>query len=498
VEEDRLMKGSRFAALIVVAAAAAVAAGCGGDAGGNKAGGSSAPVVLRMADGYDPGLELEPAVAYFARRVRELSSGELRIRVVDNWAGNTPGFEQKIVRDVAAGKADVAWVGTRVFDTLGVNSFQALTAPMLIDSYALERAVVASDIPRQMLGGLDKLRVTGLGVLAGGLRRPISLQRPLLRPADWRGRTFSVIRSRGQSAAIRTLGAQTTDIWGSARQDAAGEGKVDGFEMHYFLWSLVIDPSVVPYVAANVNLWPETAALLANPDRLSKLSRPQREWLDQAATEAAARSTSLFDDEGRLVASLCRQGARFNNASASDLTALRGAFAPTYATLERDPQTKDFINRIEKLKAKTHPEAAATIPPRCAGLAPAPPRTPAAGQRDPSVLNGVYRVTLTDTELKAAGPVAAFSRPSYGGLITLTLRDGSYRFQPGTPPVCTGTYTVSGSTVRFRFRPAATYCQGVVTARWSRAGGQLRLHVVSSTNPYDQVVWGGKPWRKIG
>jgi TRAP-type transport system periplasmic protein len=492
------MRWRSLVGLALAAATAAAAAGCGGgDVGANKAGRSSAAVVLRMADGYNPGLELEPAVAYFARRVRELSNGKLRIRVVDNWAGNTPGFEQKIVRDLAAGKADVAWVGTRVFDTLGVNSFRALTAPMLIDSYSLERAVVASDIPGQMLNGLDKLGVSGLGVLAGGLRKPIALQRPLLRPADWRGRRFSVIRSRGQTAAIRALGARTTDIWGSARQDAAGEGKVDGFEMHYFLWSLVIDPSVVPYVAANVNLWPETVALLANPDRLSKLSRSQREWLDQAATEAAARSTSLFADESRLVASLCSQGARFNDASADDLAALSGAFAPTYATLERDPQTKDFIERIEKLKATTRPEAAASIPPRCAGPAPRPP-APAAGQTDSSVLNGVYRVTLTDTELKAAGSVAAFSRPSYGGLITLTLRNGRYRFQPGTPPKCAGTYTVSGSTIRFRFRPAATYCQGVVTARWSLAGGQLRLHVVSSTNPYDQVVWGGKPWRKIG
>jgi len=40
--------------------------------------------------------------------------------------------------------------------------------------------------------------------------------------------------------------------------------------------------------------------------------------------------------------------------------------------------------------------------------------------------------------------------------------------------------------------------QGVVVARWSLASGQLRLRVISSTNPYDQVVWGGKRWKKIG
>ena len=42
-----------------------------------------------------PGLDLEPAVADFVRRVRETSGGRLRIRLVDNWAGNTPGFSRR-------------------------------------------------------------------------------------------------------------------------------------------------------------------------------------------------------------------------------------------------------------------------------------------------------------------------------------------------------------------------------------------------------------------
>lgn len=470
------------------------AGSCDVGAGENKAGGTGPPVVLRMADGYNPGLDLEPAVAYFVRRVGELSNGRLRIKVVDDWAGNAPGFEQQIVRDLAAGKADVAWVGTRVFDTLGVGSFQALTAPMLIDNYALEQAVIASDIPAAMMKGLDQLGVTGLAVLGGGLRKPIA-RRPLIRAGAWHGIRFSVIRSRGQAAAIRALGAEATDIWGAARQDQIGRGLIDGFETHYYLWSLVIDPSALPYVAANVNLWPETVALVANPDRVAKLSSSQRGWLRQAAADAAARSTSVFANERPVIASVCRQGARFSLASSADLAALRRAFAPVYANLERDSRTKEFVARIEDLKRKTRPERSPSIPSRCVGPVPNRP-APLARQTDPAVLNGVYRVTLTDEELRAAGPVPAFSRPSFGGLITLTLRDGAYRFQPRTPPACAGTYAVSKDIIRFRVHPA-TYCQGVVTARWSLVDRQLRLRVLSSTNPYDQVVWGGKPWKKI-
>jgi TRAP-type transport system periplasmic protein len=489
------MRQRWLGAAMLAAAVTAATTGCSGRTGADKAGGSQ-PVVLRMADGYEPGLDLEPAVAYFVRRVQALSKGNLRIRVRDAWGHTKPGFEQQIVRDVAADKADLGWVGTRIFDTLGVNSFQALTAPMLIDSYTLERAVIESAIPSRMMSSLDRLGITGLAVLGDGLRKPIAVKQPLLRPAEWRGITFAVFRSHGQAEAIRALGAQTTDIWGPALQDAIAQGRIEGFEKHYFLWDLVIDPQAAPDVAANVNLWPETVALFANPRRLAALSGQQRDWVRQAAADAAAHSTGLFQVEGPQIIRLCKEGARFTNASASDLGAYRRAFAPVYRRLERDPQTNDFISQIFKLKQTIRPQPEAHIPPACAGSAPATSKV-SGTPTSPAALDGVYRVTLTDKEMAAAGPIPAYSRPSFGGLITLTMRDGRYIFRPRTPPICTGTYLVSGSSVRFRVNPR-TRCQGVVTARWSLVGGQLHLRVISSTNPYDKVVWGHKPWQKIG
>src|SRR3954451_12259572 len=117
-------------------------AGCTEDPS-SKTGGRAQSVVLTLADGYsDPAFE--PAVAYFIKRVGELSNGQVQVKDAQGWGKLAPNFEQRIVSDVAAGRADLGWVGTRVFDTLGVPSFQALTAPMLIDSYPLEDAVMRS------------------------------------------------------------------------------------------------------------------------------------------------------------------------------------------------------------------------------------------------------------------------------------------------------------------------------------------------------------------
>ncbi|HEX9517159.1 MAG TPA: hypothetical protein VF940_13410, partial [Streptosporangiaceae bacterium] len=188
------MKLTKAAALLAPALAAMAAAGCGAAAGGDKAGGpAGGRVVLRMAStAY--GLGDVPPVADFARRVRTLSAGSIQVKVINEWGADAPGAEAQVVRAVAAGTVDLGWAGSRVFDTMGVPGFRALSAPMLIDSYPLEDAVLRSAMPGRMLAGLGSVHVTGLGVLGDVLRRPVSVRRPLLAPADWRGITFGTYR----------------------------------------------------------------------------------------------------------------------------------------------------------------------------------------------------------------------------------------------------------------------------------------------------------------
>ena len=183
------MKSRRWLAAFGVAAIAVLAtAGCSGGSAGSedKAGGSGEPVVLRLAN-TNGQLDFAPAVVDFVDRVEELSGGELRIEAVDEWGDSAPDAEQQVVRDVSAGEIDLGWVGTRVFDTLDVKSFQALTAPMLVDSYALESAVIESGMTEQMLDGLEDLGVVGLGVLPDGLREAGRGDRTHSRPGGLAG-----------------------------------------------------------------------------------------------------------------------------------------------------------------------------------------------------------------------------------------------------------------------------------------------------------------------
>src|SRR5262249_55630437 len=165
------MKWGRAGALIALALTAATA-GCGATAGGDKAGGPvGGPVVARMASTAS-GLDDIPPVGGFVRRVGTLSGGALRVTMRDSWGGYAPDAEARLVGAVGAGTVDVGGAGSRVFDTVGIRSWQALSAPMLIDSYPLENAVLRSGMPGRMLAGLPKIGVAGVGVLGERLRLP--------------------------------------------------------------------------------------------------------------------------------------------------------------------------------------------------------------------------------------------------------------------------------------------------------------------------------------
>jgi TRAP-type C4-dicarboxylate transport system substrate-binding protein len=352
----------RFVALLL---AALIAPGCSpqADGSGTKAG-DPATVTLRMADAY-ANLDQEPAVAAFVDEVERRSHGLLRIEVTHVVGDFQPDFEEQVVHAVASGEFDLAWVGTRAFDAMGVRSFAALTAPLLVDSYALQEEVLRSELPDQMLAGLDGLGVQGLALLAGGLRRPMAVAGPLLSPEDWRGITFAAVRSEGQAATVRALGATPTDVIAGDLDRALHRGEVDGFEKNLLIYSINGLADVAPHVTADVALWPETAVLLADPHRLDRLSTEQAQWLRDAAEDAAGRSAQLVDVDQSLIDHLCARGARFATASPSDLAALQAAVAPVYAQLAGDPATTSAIARIRELKQAVPEAAALQIPPGC-------------------------------------------------------------------------------------------------------------------------------------
>lgn len=180
-----------------------------------------------------------------------------------------------------------------------------------------------------------------------------------------------------QADTVTALGATPADIVENIveeRDAGLADGSIDGMENSLLTYAIRPQFNPAPYVTANVKLWPETTVLLVNPDRLTELTDTQAAWLQEAAADAAARSTGLHDVDADMLTDACQRGSRFADASDADLAALDDALAPVYAALEEDPQTQELIEQIHDLKESVSPETL-DIPDGCTGEAPAPCRT---------------------------------------------------------------------------------------------------------------------------
>ena len=83
----------------------------------------------------------------------------------------------------------MGWVGSRVFDTVGVTSFQALVAPLLIDSYDLQGKVFEQGIPERMLEGVSELGSRRDRRAPGPMRKVLGVSKPFVAPRRLPGRS---------------------------------------------------------------------------------------------------------------------------------------------------------------------------------------------------------------------------------------------------------------------------------------------------------------------
>ncbi|MDQ7991567.1 MAG: TRAP transporter substrate-binding protein DctP, partial [Propionicimonas sp.] len=299
-----------------------------------------------------------------SRFTHELATtGVVDVVVDDRYDTDTYGVEQEIVAAVVSGDLDLGLVGARAFADLGVHDFDPLVAPMLIDSLATERAVLASDLPDRMLDGLEPLGVTGLAVVGGPLRRPIAGGEALLEPADFEGIVFHSWRGQVSREAVTALGATSVDLAPPERNAGLEDGSIRGYEntLDYFTHALERRANTM---TANLNLWPSVGVLIANPASLAGLEPVQREALVDAAEQTAVLALDTLLPEDDLAEEACRGGGRLVLASVAALADFERAFGPVRAALAAQPGIGEAIAEIERLKDGRAADAV-PVPPDC-------------------------------------------------------------------------------------------------------------------------------------
>jgi TRAP-type C4-dicarboxylate transport system substrate-binding protein len=448
-------------AWLVAPALAFAAVGC---SGGTKAGSRppTHPIVLTIANHETQGRDLAEYIA----AVDRLSGGSIHIEHREGWRGPQVDYDRATVADVRAGSVDLAKIAVRSLDTVGVTDFQALTAPFLVDSIGLERAVLASPLADEMLAGLARAGVVGVAVLPGEPRRPFGQRRRFLAPSEYRGAVFGIGPSILSLETLEALGAKP-------RSYSPGDlpFAFDGAELDLATIEGQGYDTSVTSLAGNVVLWPRAFVIVANRKVFARLTAEQREILHTAGREALAPAARrLRIEESDEAGILCRRRRlTLMQATQPELAALRAAVRPVYATLERSAVTRARIRQIESMKRGLPPE-----PPLGCGL-------PLTRQRSTTALDGTWEMT-------------ADSR--YGidaGRYRLVLRRGRWRFNHLSAPKWggPGVFSRRGNTLRVHFADG-----GDAIYRWNVFRETLTLRYTSEhVGPPNPTL---APWHRVG
>jgi len=338
--------------------AAALLSSCGGsstDRTGKPAQGRVTVLTLGNVN-FAPG-ELQP----FADQVARLSGGHMRIRFVNDYRNGQIEQEKGVIDDVRAGKLDLGWAGARAFDRVGDTAFEAFQAPLLIDSYEAERAVLRSPVPAAALKTLEPLGVDGIGVLPGPMRKLVAVTKPIIEPGDLEGLRTAFVGGPATENALRTLGAEPVRIASGTTWQGwdAAEAQLSAIAGNHF-------EDEANHLSANVNLWPRFPVVFAGPSARAKLSGEQLALLRRAAVAAGPPGLATIQDgERAAMKQLCRS-MQVTKASPAQLEALRAAARPTYDAIAQDAAAGPLLAQLESIRDGVD-EPASSAPPCAAG-----------------------------------------------------------------------------------------------------------------------------------
>jgi TRAP-type C4-dicarboxylate transport system substrate-binding protein len=451
-------------AVVIAALAGAVIAGCGTDAGpGGKVGAPIEPMTLTLADANQR--TATPSVIDFVRDVARNSHGALRIKVVP--VPNTSGdYEVRIVHGTAAGRWNLAWVGTRVLDRLGVPDAGALQVPFLIDSYALAGAVVNGPIGAHLTAQISHAGVVGVALLADQLRYLATMGR-VTSPDALVGKRMGAFDSASEFAGWRALHA-TPVLQGAFPHtlQLMHEGRLFGLESDPSIYAGQSEIGGTTYTVGSP-IWPRSVAIIAAPHWYASLPASTRALLRLAARQASAQSLADAPDVDtsgiRLICSFAVHVVSLDPAQRAAFVATGQAIA---AELARTEPYGALISEIERLKGSDPPQPAPPIPANCGRTAVTPAPTASGGSRVARELahalrpGTVYRAmvgfALTKQQLgleQADNNAGTFTwHFGSGNRFSFTQRPQFPALSPPGPPA-TGMFRIHGDLLDVTFDP---------------------------------------------
>ena len=181
---------------------------------------------ITLAHTLDEQHPVHLAMQRFRDELIRLSGSTMAIEIFPN---SQLGTERELVELVQLGAISMTKVSSLSLENFSPD-MGVYSLPYLFDDSDHQKRVVQSEIGEEILAGLSKILLKGLGHYDAGARSFYMTGGPVNTPADIRGKTLRVLPSEALVKTVETFGGAATPIAFGELYAALQQGVVDGAE----------------------------------------------------------------------------------------------------------------------------------------------------------------------------------------------------------------------------------------------------------------------------
>jgi TRAP-type C4-dicarboxylate transport system substrate-binding protein len=447
---------NRTSALVLAIAVAIMTAAC--DTAPSRLGTETEAVTLASVDSSSGSDVLAALVA---------STADQPVHVDEPIASTgTPEAEFDALDTVIDGDADLTVVRAGALAQRGADSLAVLQTPLLVVSPEHAAKVAASPVAAELMADLDKLGLTGVALVPGGVRHPFGYGRALYGAEDYQGAVVNSGPANGVNPMLEALGAQVDDSVGVDRSHRVADGGLTGIEASLMAASAVDRPAVL---TSNVTLYAKFDVVVVRADAWDGMSKTQQDALRKAATTAGQQAVDERGDEASALDSWCAlPSAASVTATPEQVRSIAVALEPAIEAATGTDSAQALADKVATLAEGTKPPVGKV----CGDVAIGTTNEEFLVERvgDQNVFDGVWRVDAKPEDFVAAGVPADEARNNAG---VWTIRVDGHLATVDQPvgEDCSWDFYVNGDQVSLDFLyDGNDACYGLALGTWRRSG----------------------------
>ena len=184
------------------------------------------PIVIKFSHVVAPDTPKGKAAEYFKKLAEERTQGQVKVEVYPN---SQLYKDKEELEALQMGVVQMLAPSLAKFGPIGVRDFEVFDLPYLFDSYDSLHQVTQGPLGKELLNKLENKGILGLGFWDNGFKQ-MSANKPLRKPADFKGLKMRIQSSKILDAQMRALGANPQVMAFSEVYQALQTGVVDGTE----------------------------------------------------------------------------------------------------------------------------------------------------------------------------------------------------------------------------------------------------------------------------